>query len=100
MEREGARECLCISLRTHAHRYNPCYHYPIEEFLIMPVPSADSTPPEIKPVLQPPPPPLLGFSADEFQIRRSALRKAIPEGIILLRGSTEDEAVNPGRYQQ
>jgi len=66
----------------------------------MPVPSADTSAPTIAPTLQTPPAPLLGFNAEEFQSRRAALRKSCPEGIILLRGSTEDEAVNPGRYQQ
>ncbi len=66
----------------------------------MPVPSADPVVLPTSPVLQPPPAPLLGFSIEEFQLRRQALRNACPDGIIIVRGSTEDEAVNPGRFRQ
>ena len=50
----------------------------------------------------PPPAPLDGFSVEEFQARRAALRKAVPEGIILIRGSTEDESPPwaSARYRQ
>ncbi len=66
----------------------------------MSVPSADPQAASPAPVFLPPPAPLLGFSAEEYRTRRQALRSACPDGIILLRGSTEDEAVSPGRYQQ
>jgi len=66
----------------------------------MPVSPADSAAAATGPELLPPPAPLLGFSAEEYQVRRSALRSACPNGIILLRGSTEDEVVNPARYRQ
>lgn len=66
----------------------------------MPVPSADSAPSASSPKLLTPPAPLLGFSKEEYQSRRSALRSACPNAIILLRGSAEDEVVNPARYRQ
>lgn len=66
----------------------------------MPVPSADASQlPFVSPALEAPAP-LLGFRPGEFQSRRLALRSACPDGIILLRGGTEDEAVNPGRFRQ
>src|SRR5205823_4807806 len=46
-----------------------------------------------------PPPPLDGFPPEEFQARRAALRAACPDGIILLRGATEDET-HGTRYRQ
>lgn len=45
-------------------------------------------------------PPLLeGFPPEEFRARRAALRAACPNGIILLRGATEEEA-HGTRYRQ
>lgn len=50
--------------------------------------------------LLPVPPPLDGFAPEEFRARRDALRAACPDGLILLRGATEDEAIPPGVYRQ
>src|ERR1041384_4440141 len=47
-----------------------------------------------------PPKPLDGFTPEEFRARRDALRAACPDGILLLRGSTEDEVVKPGNFRQ
>ena len=66
----------------------------------MTVPSADPQAAAPAPVLLTPPAPLLGLSAEEYRTRRQALRTLCPDGIIVLRGATEAEAVNPGRYQQ
>ena len=66
-------------------------------------PPACSAETEVKtdsPFLAPPPAPLGGFSAQEFKDRRDRLRSAFPEGILVIRGSREDEAVNPQRYKQ
>src|SRR3954468_15319978 len=64
-------------------------------------PSADAAA-ESKPILLPPPTPLDGFAAEEFKARRQALRKALPEGLIVIRGSTEDEVPHWAaiRYRQ
>jgi Xaa-Pro aminopeptidase len=64
--------------------------------------AADPAAAESKPILLPPPAPLDGFSVDEFKARRAALRAAVPDGIILVRGSTEDEAPHWAavRYRQ
>jgi Xaa-Pro aminopeptidase len=64
------------------------------------IPSADAGSVSGKPFLLPAPMPLDGFTAGEFQARRAALRAACPDGIILVRGATEEEVVNPGNYQQ
>ncbi len=40
------------------------------------------------------------FPKDEFRSRRTALRKACPEGVVLLRGATEEEVVPGQRYRQ
>jgi hypothetical protein len=57
---------------------------------------------DVKPTLLPPPAPLDGFAPDEFKRRRDALRAAIPQGIILIRGATEDEVPHGSalRYRQ
>jgi Xaa-Pro aminopeptidase len=47
-----------------------------------------------------PPAPLDGFAAEEFRARRAALAAACPDGIVLVRGTTEDEVVSPGTYLQ
>ena len=47
-----------------------------------------------------PPVPLAGFAPEEFQARRAALRRLCPDGIIVIRGTTDDEAVKPAVYQQ
>ncbi len=39
-----------------------------------------------------PPPPLDGFSPEEFKTRRDGLRKAFPDSVILLRGASEEDA--------
>src|SRR3954466_4660972 len=54
------------------------------------------------PALLPPPPPLDGFAPSEFKARRDALRAACPDGIILVRGATEDEVPHglATRYHQ
>ncbi len=49
----------------------------------MPVPDHQHALPS---VLQPPPPPLDGFSADEFRARRAALRQAFPHAIVVVQG--------------
>lgn len=65
-------------------------------------PAADSPTEEAKPTLLPPPAPLDGFSIDEFKSRRKRLREACPDGVILIRGATEDElpGAAPLRYSQ
>lgn len=65
----------------------------------MTIPPADETT-EKTSFIAIPPVPLDGFAPEEFKARREALRRACPEGIILLRGSTEDEAVGTSPYQQ
>lgn len=50
--------------------------------------------------LLPPPTPLAGFAPEEFRARRRALRQLCPEGILVVRGATEDEVVKPATYQQ
>ncbi|HEX8913761.1 MAG TPA: Xaa-Pro aminopeptidase [Humisphaera sp.] len=66
-----------------------------------PATSADAAA-EVKPPLLPPPPPLDGFPAEEFKARRDALRAALPDGIILIRGAAEDDLPHnlPVRYRQ
>lgn len=67
----------------------------------MPVlPAADAALTPVKPFLLPAPAPLDGFTPEEFRERRAALRAACPAGILLIRGATEDEVVNPGNYRQ
>lgn len=65
-------------------------------------PAAADVAAESKPILLPSPAPLDGFSADEFKARRQALRRAVPDGVILVRGATEDEVPHwaPLRYRQ
>ncbi len=65
----------------------------------VPVSGADSTA-ETASKLLPPPVPLAGFAPEEFQARRNALRGACPDGIIFVRGATEDEVTKPGTFQQ
>jgi Xaa-Pro aminopeptidase len=64
------------------------------------IPPADANAASCKPFLLPAPVPLDGFAPEEFKARRGALRAACPDGIILVRGATEEEVVNPGNYQQ
>ncbi len=52
------------------------------------------------PVLLPPPAPLANFAASEFRARRDNLRKLYPDGMIVLRGATDDEPVKPATYSQ
>src|SRR5215213_2684223 len=68
----------------------------------MTIPPADTAPAEVKPTLLPPLPPLDGFAPGEFKSRRDALRAACPDGIVLFRGSTEDEVPHWAavRYRQ
>lgn len=67
----------------------------------VPVPS-ESSPAEDNPNkgLLPAPTPLAGFSPEEFRTRRQTLRQRCPEGIIVVRGSTENEVVSPATYKQ
>jgi Xaa-Pro aminopeptidase len=64
----------------------------------MTIPPADSA--EMDTNSSTAPAPLDGFTPEEFKARRDALRAACPEGLILLRGATEDQAVAPGTYRQ
>jgi Xaa-Pro aminopeptidase len=68
----------------------------------MTIPPADTPASEHKHALLPPPAPLGGFAAEAFKARRDALRAACPDGIVLLRGATEDEVVegSAGVYRQ
>ncbi len=68
----------------------------------MTIPPADPQASEHKHALLPPPAPLGGFAAEEFKLRRDALRAACPEGTIVIRGATEDEVVegSAGVYRQ
>ncbi len=66
----------------------------------MTMPPTDTSTPDTRPLLITPPPPLDGFSSEEFCARREALRAACPDGIVVVRGATEDEAVPPGVYRQ
>lgn len=66
----------------------------------MPIPPADIAPVESKPVTAEPAPPLDGFPPEEFKARRDALRAACPDGLILVRGATEEEAHPPATYRQ
>lgn len=68
----------------------------------MTIPPAADPSTDSKPILLPPPAPLDGFAAGEFAARRAALRRACPEGVILVRGATEDEAPHWAavRYRQ
>lgn len=68
----------------------------------MTIPPAADAVAESKPILLPPPAPLDGFSIDEFKARRLALREVCADGIILIRGATEDEIPHtaPLRYRQ
>src|SRR4051812_25386798 len=55
------------------------------------LPPAESATAEGQPNLLPPPAPLDGFAAEEFKARRDAVRAACGDGIVLVRGATEDE---------
>jgi Xaa-Pro aminopeptidase len=66
----------------------------------MTIPPADTLPHETPKFGNAPPKPLDGFAPEEFQARRTALRAACPEGLILIRGATEDETVPPTPYRQ
>jgi len=68
----------------------------------MTIPPADPQASEHKHALLPPPAPLGGFAAQEFSLRRNALRAACPDGTILIRGATEDEVAegSAGVYRQ
>lgn len=70
----------------------------------MTLPPADASAgsPAQKLALLPPPSPLDGFAPSEFKARRDALRAACPDGIILIRGATEDEVPHglATRYRQ
>ena len=46
------------------------------------------------------PPFLDGIKTEEFRYRREMLKAALPEGIIILRGATEEEVVTGQRYHQ
>ena len=50
--------------------------------------------------LAPPPAPLDGFPPEEFRARRRKLRDACSDGILVIRGTREEEAINPVRYRQ
>ncbi len=69
----------------------------------MTIPPAESVDSDVKPAAaSAPPQPLDGFAPEGFQARRDALRAACPDGLILLRGATEDEAAfsSGGTYRQ
>lgn len=68
----------------------------------MTIPPAELSTPSTSPALADPPEPLDGFAPEEFQARRAMLRAACPDGLILVRGSTEDEAAfaSAGTYRQ
>ena len=68
----------------------------------MTIPPADPQASEHKHALLSPPVPLGGFAAEEFKARRDALRAACPDGLVLIRGGTEDEVVegSAGVYRQ
>jgi Xaa-Pro aminopeptidase len=55
------------------------------------LPPADTTGANSSGKLLPPPPPLDEFTAEEFRSRRAALRMACRDGLVLVRGSTQDE---------
>ena len=65
----------------------------------VPVSTADAVEPSASQLLTPPVP-LAGFAPEEFQARRAALRSRYPDGIIFVRGATEEEVVKPATYQQ
>ncbi len=52
------------------------------------------------PVLLPPPPPLDGFAAQEFALRRKTLRQSFPENVIILQGNVESPGSNVLPYRQ
>src|SRR3954447_21054717 len=68
----------------------------------MMLPPAESTTTDGQPNLLPAPAPLDGFSPEEFTARRDALRAACPDGIVVVRGATEDEVPYglAARYRQ
>jgi len=66
----------------------------------MTIPPADPKPSETASGTIAPPRPLDGFAPEEFKARRDALRAACPDGLILVRGATEEEVVKPGNYRQ
>ena len=52
------------------------------------------------PHLLPPPAPLDGFAPEEFRARRNALRAACPDGIVVVRGTTDSEAAHASAHRQ
>ncbi len=67
----------------------------------MTIPPADTPSPETRLAVAEPPKPLDGFAPEEFQARRKALRAACPDGLILIRGTTEDEvSASAATYRQ
>lgn len=68
----------------------------------MTIPPADMPMPEGQAASSAPPKPLDGFPPEEFKARRDALRAACTDGLILIRGATEDEAAfaSAGTYRQ
>ncbi|HLK54929.1 MAG TPA: Xaa-Pro aminopeptidase [Chthonomonadaceae bacterium] len=66
----------------------------------MPTPAFETSPSSSTAFIAAPPKPLDGFAPEEFRARRDALRATCPDGIILLRGSTEDEVVKPVNFRQ
>ncbi len=58
----------------------------------MTIPPPDTNTPENKLFSQNPPPPLDGFTPQEFKTRRDKLRSAFPDKVILLRGADEDDS--------
>ena len=68
--------------------------------MTVPPPAAEAEKKTDSDFLAPPPPPLDGFPPEEFRERRRKLREACPDGIIVIRGSREDEVASPLRYRQ
>src|SRR5690348_6917364 len=66
----------------------------------MTIPPADTSYASATIFQREPPKPLDGFAPEEFRARRETLRAACPDGIILLRGSTEEETTGAARFQQ
>jgi Xaa-Pro aminopeptidase len=91
-EHRGDREGSAVAMAGVPH-YNPSP---------MTIPPAADSAAETKPILLPPPVPLDGFPAEDFKSRRAALRQSLPDGLILIRGATEDEVPHgaPLRYRQ
>ncbi|HZT43441.1 MAG TPA: aminopeptidase P N-terminal domain-containing protein [Chthonomonadaceae bacterium] len=59
----------------------------------MTLPPTDTATSEVRAHTADPAAPLDGFPPEEFKARREALRVACPEGLILIRGGSEEEAV-------